>query len=154
MLEKILILQSIYNKYWKNKGYDVFIDVNSIRIGEPWAGSIEKNISQCDIFVVILTSDALSSSYVEQEVLQAQKENKIIVPCINEDVEYNEVKWGLDGIQGIEFADEFKLARKLYSKIKMTKPAETIHYHQGRVSNLKIFVAYSRADGGGFCISY
>ena len=46
----------------KSKGHDVFIDVNSITIGDPWARSIEKNISDCDMFVVILTPDALSSS--------------------------------------------------------------------------------------------
>ena len=48
------------HRYLRDKGHDVFIDVNSITIGDPWARSIEKNISECDIFVVILTPDALS----------------------------------------------------------------------------------------------
>jgi tetratricopeptide (TPR) repeat protein len=106
------------HKYLVNAGHDAFIDVNSIKIGEPWANSIDNNISDCDIFVVILTPDSLTSKHVEQEVLQAQKQNKIIVPCIHEDVEYSEIKWGLEKLQGIEFSDEFKLTRKLYSKIK------------------------------------
>jgi predicted nucleotide-binding protein len=106
------------NKYLRDKGHDVLIDVNSIRAGDAWAHSIEKNISDCDIFVVILTPDSIISLNVEKEVLQAQKQNKIIVPCINEDVDYGKIKWDLDKIQGIEFSDEFKLARKLSSKIK------------------------------------
>ena len=106
------------NKYLRDKGHDVLIDVNSIRVGDAWARSIEKNISDCDIFVVILTHDSITSPNVEKEVLQAQKQNKIIVPCINEDVEYSKIKWGLEEKQGIEFSDEFKLARKLSSKIK------------------------------------
>jgi hypothetical protein len=57
----------------RNKGHDVFIDINSITIGDPWARSIEKSLSECDLFVVLLTPDALSSSYVEQEVLLAQR---------------------------------------------------------------------------------
>ncbi len=104
-----------------DKGHAVFIDVNSITIGDPWARSIEKNISDCDIFVVILTPDSLTSPHVEKEVLQAQSENKIIVPCIHEYVNYNEIKWGLEKIQGIEFSDKFDLALNIYPKIKNYK---------------------------------
>lgn len=66
-------------RFMRDKGYNFFIDVDSIRIGDPWASSIENNISECDIFIVILTPFSLTSSYVENEVLQAQRENKIIV---------------------------------------------------------------------------
>jgi hypothetical protein len=105
------------HRYFIERGHAVFIDVNSIRIGEPWARSIEKNISECDIFVVILTPDSLTSKNVEREVLQAKKEEKIIVPCIHEYVPYNQIKWGLKNIQGIEFSDKFELALHLYPKI-------------------------------------
>jgi hypothetical protein len=33
------------HKYLRDNGHDVFTDVNSIRVGDPWARSIEKNIS-------------------------------------------------------------------------------------------------------------
>jgi hypothetical protein len=106
------------HKSLRDNGYDVFIDVNSIRIGDPWAGSIEKNISECDIFVVILTPDSLRSNHVDDEVLYAQKKNKAIVPCIHEYVNYNDIKWDLDKIQGIEFSNEYELVLNLYQKIK------------------------------------
>ena len=102
------------HRYLVNTGHDVVIDVNSIRIGEPWTNSIDNNICECDIFLVILTPDSLRSSHVEKEVLQAMKENKIIVPCINDDVKYSEIKWGLEEKQGIEFSNEYKLARKCF----------------------------------------
>jgi hypothetical protein len=58
------------HSYMRNNGHDVFIDIiNSIRIGDLWADSIEKNISNCVIFVVIITIDSLGSKYVEREVL-------------------------------------------------------------------------------------
>jgi hypothetical protein len=101
------------HRYLRDKGYNVFIDVNSIRTGEPWTNSIEKNISECDIFVVILTHDSLTSPYIEKEILFAQKENKTIIPCLYEDIEYNDIKWGLEKIQGIKFSDEYKLTRRL-----------------------------------------
>jgi TIR domain len=106
------------HQYLKNKSLEVFIDVDNISIGEPWSDSIEKNISDCDIFLVILTYDSLSSRNVENEVYQAQQKNKIIVPCIHQDLEDNDIKWGLGVPQGIKFSDEYKLARNLYSKIK------------------------------------
>ena len=66
------------------------------------------------IFVIILTPDSLMSSYVENEVLKAQKQNKIIVPCKHEHVDYSEFKWGLQENQGIEFSDKYELALNLY----------------------------------------
>ena len=38
------------HKYVRDKGHDVLIDVNSIRVGDAWARSIEKNILECDIY--------------------------------------------------------------------------------------------------------
>ena len=45
------------HRHLRDKGHAVFIDVNNIRIGDPWARSSEKNISECNIFIVILTPD-------------------------------------------------------------------------------------------------
>ena len=68
-------------KYLNKFIHDVFTDVASIKIGDIWSSSIEKNISDCDFFVVIVTYAALQSSQVERELVQAQKEMKIIIPC-------------------------------------------------------------------------
>src|SRR5215207_20480 len=97
--------------------YEVFTDVNSIKVGEIWSNTIEDNISNCDIFVVIATNGALQSPHVENEVLQAQREKKRIIPCFHRNVRDNEIKWGLNKIQGVEFEDKYELARNLYSKI-------------------------------------
>ena len=105
------------HKYLRENGHAVFIDVNSITIGDPLARSIEKNISDCDIFVVIITHASLRNTEVEKEVLQAEREDKKIIPCIHRDVNYDEIKWNLKSIQGVEFQDKYELARKLYSKI-------------------------------------
>ena len=59
----------------------------------------------------------LRSPEVEKEVLHAQRENRIIIPCFHRDVSKNEIKWNLSKLQGIEFDERYDLARKLYSKI-------------------------------------
>jgi tetratricopeptide (TPR) repeat protein len=124
------------HKYLTDNGHAVFTDVNSITIGDPWAHSIEKNISECDIFIVILTPDSLRSSHIEREVLQAQREDKIIVPCIHEHVDYSKIKWDLDNIQGIEFSDKFDLALNLYPKI--TNYENLVHEKQNNIPQQKM----------------
>ena len=104
-------------EYFSNEGHDVFIDVNSIRIGDAWASSITENISNCDIFIVILTRSYLQPE-IEKEVFLAQKEKKLIIPCKHKAVDYEEIKWGLKEIQGIEFEDKFQLVSELDRIIK------------------------------------
>ena len=114
--------------------HDVFTDVNDIRAGDIWSNTIEQNISSCDVFVVIVTHGALNSPHVENEVLQAQKENKTIIPCFFRDINPNKIKLGLEKIKGVEFSDKYELARDLAKLL----------------SKVKIFVAYSRRDAGDF----
>ena len=56
--------------------HDIFTDVDDIKAGEVWSSIIEENISNCDIFVIIVTHGALDSLHVEREVLQAQQRRK------------------------------------------------------------------------------
>jgi hypothetical protein len=99
-------------RYLRDKRHDVFIDVNNITIGDPWTDLIETNISNCDLFMVILTPFALTSQYIENEVLQAQKQNKKIIPCIHKYVDYNQIKWGLEKIQNIKFSNKVEFVPK------------------------------------------
>jgi hypothetical protein len=41
--------------------YEVFTDVNSIKVGDTWSDTIEGNISNCDVFVIMVTHGALQS---------------------------------------------------------------------------------------------
>jgi hypothetical protein len=104
-------------KYLSGFKYDVFTDVKSINVGDIWSIMIDDNISKCDIFIVIITYGSLQSVYVEKEVMRAQKENKKIIPCIQRDVDYDKIKWGLSSLQGIEFDEKYELARKIYTRI-------------------------------------
>ena len=107
------------NRHLSSFNYDIFTDVDDIRAGDIWSNTITSNISNCDIFVVIVTRGALQSPHVEREVLQAQKENKKIIPCFFRNINPNKIKWELDKIQGMEFSDKYELARELDSKINI-----------------------------------
>jgi hypothetical protein len=110
------------DEYFQGSGHDVFTDVKNIQVGVVWTSAIENNISNCDIFVVIITHAALRSTEIEKEVLQAQREKKKIIPCIHRDVSYDEIKWNLKSLQGVEFQDKYELSRVLYSKIAGKRP--------------------------------
>jgi sugar lactone lactonase YvrE len=107
------------NRHLSSFNYDIFTDVDDIRAGDIWSNIITSNISNCDIFVVIVTRGALRSPHVEREVLQAQKENKKIIPCFFRNINPNKIRWELDKIQGVEFSDKYELARELDSKINI-----------------------------------
>jgi hypothetical protein len=111
------------SKHLANFNYDIFTDIDSITAGDVWSTTIETNISNCDIFVIIVTHGALHSPHVSNEVLQAQREKKRIIPCLHKTLGHSDIKWGLDKIQGIDFYDKFELARNLYSKISRNKNA-------------------------------
>ena len=51
--------------------YEIFIDTDSIHVGDIWDITIETNISSCDILVVIITHASLESPHLEKEVLQS-----------------------------------------------------------------------------------
>jgi hypothetical protein len=59
--------------------HDIFTDVDDIKAGEIWSNTIKENISNCDIFVVIVTHGSLESPHVENEVLQAKRKIKLII---------------------------------------------------------------------------
>ncbi|HXS61113.1 MAG TPA: TIR domain-containing protein [Candidatus Sulfopaludibacter sp.] len=106
------------HKVLTEKGYSVFTDVKSIQLGEEWSNVIEKNISKCDIFVIIVTPIVLSSKHIENEIMQAINENKRIIPCFHKYSKRQELKWNLDKYQGIEFNDQFDLMLHLYARIE------------------------------------
>src|ERR687897_1154782 len=109
--------EQIQKHFTNFKNYDVFTDVNNINAGEDWSDTIEKNISKCDIFVIIITYGALQSPHVKNEYLQAQREHKRIIPCFHKDVGEGDITWGLSKIQGVEFTDKYELARDLYAEV-------------------------------------
>src|SRR5688572_4399468 len=81
------------SKNFQGAGHDIFSNVNSIeKYISIRNNTIEKYISLCDIFVLIVTYDALESPHVEKEVLQARKEKKKIIPCLYRNVRKDDIK--------------------------------------------------------------
>jgi hypothetical protein len=109
--------EQIQNRFSNFNQYDIFTDVGKLKAGDNWSHAIEHNISNCDAFIAVVTNGALKSPHVENEVLQAQRENKKIIPCFYKNVRDSDIKWGLNNIQGVNFGDKFELVRNLDNEI-------------------------------------
>jgi len=49
------------------------------------------------------------SQFVEVEVLQAQREKKVIILCFRRNVKSSDIKWDLNTMHGVQFADKTDL---------------------------------------------
>ena len=95
--------KAIHN-YLIEIGHQVFIDTSDIRGGDEWRNTIDKNISECDNFILIVTRSSLRRAEVKNEVELAKKMNKKIIPCIAKRyVCYQDLQWDLHKYQGIMF---------------------------------------------------
>ena len=54
-------------KYFEQKGHKIFLDIKSIDPGENWEDKIRNAISECDIFLIIVTPIALERREIEKE---------------------------------------------------------------------------------------
>jgi hypothetical protein len=64
-----------------DQGFDVWID-DRIDYGDEWWEVIERAISECAAFVLIMTPDSKSSKWVKREVGLADQQGKVIFPLL------------------------------------------------------------------------
>ena len=58
-----------FNKQLTEKGYSVFIDIESLRAGSDFTQSIIDAISNCDYFVPIITDATSKSEWVKRDFI-------------------------------------------------------------------------------------
>lgn len=109
----------IHNYLTEYGHHEFFIDTSNISYVGNWQDVIQREISNCDIFVIIVTPSALYRTEVETEVELAKNLKKKIIPYIAKDyVEENEIKWELNNYQGFFYDRDSKSAMDLHMMIK------------------------------------
>ena len=61
--------------------FDVWID-RRISYGEEWLKDIQKNLDECDAFVVVMSKNSSESDMVQNEVTYARKKRKQVFPIL------------------------------------------------------------------------
>ncbi len=91
----------------RDLGFDVWVDVSGIRGGKQWSAEIVKAITDCDFFLLFISSASVESDNVRREVDLAFQNNKHILPLRLEKVGIP-LTWAYQtvGIQWIECSEK------------------------------------------------
>lgn len=95
----------------KHTDIETFYD-GHVPEGEKLENILEQ-LPLCDILILVITPDALTSKPVEKEIKLAEEKNLKIIPCkikhLNK--EWNELPWDLSKYKGFVFENKYELRR-------------------------------------------
>ncbi len=69
----------------KMESIDIFLSEENIKCGEKFSEKIEKEINECDLFIILHSENSINSAWVNQEIGMAKAKNKIILPFLLDD---------------------------------------------------------------------
>jgi hypothetical protein len=90
----------------RDLGFEVWVDVSGIKGGKQWSAEIVKAITDCDFFLLFISSASIESDNVRREVDLAYHNKKHIIPLRLEKVDIP-LAWAYQtvGIQWIECSE-------------------------------------------------
>ncbi len=85
-------------------GYEVWIDKFGIQGGDLWVSAIVTGISDCDIFLLFISSKSILSDYIRRELDIAFSEKRKIIPIKIEQADIPQGwRYQLAGLQYIDY---------------------------------------------------
>ena len=78
-----------------SRGYEVFLDRQDIRPGDPWQDRISSAIRHADIVLFCLSPDSVSSQICEWELYEAERYSKWLLPIVLADLPYDQIPGNL-----------------------------------------------------------
>jgi nucleoside 2-deoxyribosyltransferase len=77
----------------------------TLSAGEDWESKLKDELSQCDIFIVLLSSNSVDSEWVLHELGAAWALNKPIIPIVTHPEVFSKIPLTLRGIKFAEIKD-------------------------------------------------
>lgn len=77
---------------------------------QQWHDQIGAALERCDWLVVVLTPDAVASTWVKRELIYCLQEHRFddrIAPVLYRSCNYSELSWTLRSLQMIDFQEDF-----------------------------------------------
>ena len=111
------IAEKLY-EYYREREYDIFVAKISLSPGVPYESAIIKEISNRDIFIAIITREALElppKTWIDREFQEARRLGKKIIPCKHHKVTLKQMEAikGLRQMHYIEFTNVHDLIRNI-----------------------------------------
>ena len=104
-------------KLSQNKNFDreisAFVAADDIDIGVSWELEINTALSDCDVFIPILTVAACRSNWVQKEIRVAIEKETWTIPCMYNQVSPTEIPAIIVDLQRITSKNEYDLARQI-----------------------------------------
>lgn len=96
-----------------NSKFDTVYD-GQVPEGERLERIIEK-LKQCDIFILIITTDSLTSDAIAEEIKIAKEKGMKIIPCKDKylNIAWHDLPWSLPEYKGLEFENKYELRRRV-----------------------------------------
>jgi len=114
----------------ETEGFGVWMDETGLVPSERWWPTIERNIDTCAAFVVIMSSHSKESTWVEREILRAEKKKKPIFPVLLEgeewsrlaDVQYADMRAGLEATLPVRLLEGLTAVVPVHSPQPVPEP--------------------------------
>ena len=91
-------------------GVPVWYSQTNIIGARQWHDEIGAALQRCDWFVLILSPNAVISTWVKRELLYALRQDRLenkIVPLIFQPCDYERLSWTLSDFQMVDFTSSF-----------------------------------------------
>ena len=108
-----------------NSKFDTVYD-GQVPEGERLERIIEK-LKQCDIFILIITTNSLTSDAIAEEIKIAKEKGMKIIPCKDKYLNkaWHDLPWSLPEYKGLEFENKYELRRRvIYALGNITEEME------------------------------
>ncbi len=92
----------------RRDGVEVWLDQWSLRPGEPWKPAVSSALERASAVVVIVGSAERSRGMLETELRAALDANKIVIPVLTEDADFDDIPEAIRDRQAVApSSDEF-----------------------------------------------
>ncbi len=120
----------------QDEGFSVWMDETRLEPSNKWWPSIEENIKSCAAFIVIMSPQSQESTWVEREILVAEKVDKSVFPVLFSgeawsrlaDLQYEDMTQGLESQLSIRFVRglEAVVSRTSADTLPLQLPGESM----------------------------
>ena len=94
----------------REHGVPVWYSDTNILGAQQWHDEIGVALRRCDWLVVVLTPDAVKSTWVKRELLFALQQDRFdgrIAPVLCQSCNHDELSWTLASLQMVDFREDF-----------------------------------------------
>ncbi len=95
----------------RRHGLPVWHSQTNIIGPRQWHDEIGSALKRCEWFLLVLSPNSVSSSWVKHEVLYALNKNQYadkIIPLLYQPCEYEQLSWTLPQLQIVDFTHDFE----------------------------------------------